>query len=210
MHRHRGRGFSLCALPCVLGCSTFNTSRDAYVCVTGGGSQHCVTPGSFSGANCESSPECDQDAGEFCATVDPFGTIAGHGECRAACKSDGTCDPRGGLPHGCLFDGSGGCFPAVLGVACTPEAGCVEPLACQAISGETGVPSMGASVCTAPCGVDGGSDADGDGLCQGPAIGGYCAGGWCRPPLPDGQPCNRDAECRGAHCDPTSGACHPN
>jgi hypothetical protein len=205
-----GAGFSVCTLPCVLGCSTFDTSRDAYVCVDGGGSEHCVTPASFSGANCESSLECNQDAGEFCASLDPFGPIAGHGECRVPCNVDGTCDPRGGLPHGCLFDGGGGCFPAVIGVACTPDTGCIEPLSCQAIAPEADVPSMGASVCTVPCGVDGGPDADGGGLCAGPAIGGYCAGGWCRPLRPDGQPCVLDAQCRSAHCDPASMACRTN
>ncbi len=200
-----GAGFSVCTLPCLVGCSVLDTSVDAFVCVTGGGTSHCVTASSFSGANCESSDECDADAGEFCASVDLFGPIAGHGECRLHCKADGTCDPRGGLPHGCLFDGGGGCFPAVLGVACTPDSGCIEPLACEDVPPEVDVPSMGTRVCSIPCGVDAGGD--GDALCSGAAVGGYCAGGWCRPPRTDGQACDRNVQCRSGACDPVMRTC---
>ncbi len=202
-----GAGFKVCAIDCTTDsdCTGLNTATDAFVCVDGGGQQHCVTPRPFDGANCDAGADCVTARGEVCATVDRTGLDSTRGECRVPCSDAGTCDPQGGLPHGCL---RGDCYPGLLGIPCTGPSECIEPLSCLPITAEPGITPLSTQMCSMPCGVDGGSVADADAQCQASGINGYCAAGTCRLIRSGGQPCTRDAQC-GATCDPITHTCPP-
>jgi hypothetical protein len=212
-----GAGFSVCTQPCSSDelCAPFSTGGDPFVCVEWGGSDpHCVTSRPFNGANCEYSGQCRADLNQFCSQFDQFGSTIDPGECRVPCKSDGTCDPQGGLPFTCLLGGAGGCYPGTLGLACKLASECMRGLTCQDVEADldldAGVTS-GSRICTARCAVDGGTDADGDALCNDPRSivrGGYCARGTCRLPRGAGLPCDRDPQCVvSAHCDTNTHRC---
>jgi hypothetical protein len=211
-----GAGFSVCTLPCPSDafCQNLNTSGDPFVCVNGGGPHpHCVTPRPFHGANCFDNSQCNVERGELCFQFDPMQFTTGHGECRLPCKNDGTCEPQGGLPFTCLFDGAGGCYPGVLGLACILPSECISGLSCQDVLPELDDDPdamAGSRICTVSCAIDGGTDSDGDALCDDPhtiAQGGYCGRGTCRFPRPSGRHCDRPEQCRPALCDPTTNTC---
>jgi len=209
-----GAGFSVCATPCKseADCTLLSSASDTFVCVSGGGFQHCVAPRPFHGANCYKTTDCDM--GQTCIFLDGLGEITsgtGHGECRVPCKDDGTCDPRGGLPHTCVGkrgipdDRSGGCFPGEMGMGCQLETECIAGLSCLAVPPEPNY-VFHDKLCTIPCGVDGGTDADADPQCDVPTAinhGGYCGNGFCRARRMPGQPCDRDVQCRNMRCDGT-------
>lgn len=209
-----GAGFSICTTPCSSDdlCARYSTSGDPFVCVDWGGPYpHCVTPRPFNGANCQYSSQCRLDLSQFCSQYEASGFTSGHGECRVTCKSDGTCDPQGGLPFACLFGGAGGCFPANLGVSCKLGSPCISGLSCQEVLPELDLDAGTTSspICTTSCAVEGGTDADGDPLCNNPkstAQGGFCARGTCRLPRLTGLPCERSAQCFGI-CDTMMGMC---
>jgi|HubBroStandDraft_6_1064221.scaffolds.fasta_scaffold188772_2 hypothetical protein len=202
-----GAGFNACTIDCTTDstCTPLNTATDAFVCVDAGSQPHCVTPRPFDGANCDSGADCVAARGEICSIVDRQGMDSERGECRVPCSDAGTCDPQGGLPHGCL---RGSCYPGVLGIPCAGPAECIEPLSCLPIIAEKDITPLSTQLCTMPCGVDGGTDADADSQCQGSGINGYCANGTCRLVRAGGQPCMRDAQC-GAICDPITHTCPP-
>lgn len=209
-------GFSVCAKSCATGepCAPFST--DPFVCVDWGGpAPHCVTPQPFDGTHCAFTNQCRTDLGQFCSQLDRFGSTMSPGECRVSCKSDGTCDPQGGLPFTCLpFGGAGGCHPGVLGLACKLASECIQDLTCQDVEPELDIDAgapMGSRICTSSCFVEGGTDLDADVLCNVPnsvVQGGYCARGTCRIPRVVGMPCQRDTQCvAAARCDTSLGQC---
>jgi hypothetical protein len=203
-----GAGFSVCATDCTsdLGCANLTTSTDAFVCADGGGQEHCVTPRPFDGANCDAGADCIAARGEICATVDRQGLDSMRGECRVPCSDAGTCDPQGGLPHGCL---RGSCYPGVLGIPCAGSSECIEPLSCLPVKAESDLAPLSTQLCSLPCGVDGGTDADADSQCQRPEINGYCANGTCRLVRSGNQPCTRNAQCGTGPCDTLTLRCPP-
>jgi hypothetical protein len=204
-----GAGFSVCTIPCAIdaNCAILNTRVNNFVCVTGGGTSHCVTSVPFNGANCDTTDECRADRSEFCSHVNGFGQQISRGECRVPCNADGTCGPQGGLPTACVGAGAGGCFPGLLGVSCQLSSECIGPLSCQSVPAELDVALTTPQICTTPCGVAGGSDADADAQCAPVAISGYCGGGFCRTPRSTGQACNRNTECASNLCDTTTDTC---
>jgi len=208
-----GAGFSVCTISCSsdADCAWLNSTAAAFSCVAGPTNRHCVSPREFDGANCDTDNQCRADRHEFCAHVDRYGAYASRGECRVHCNPDGTCDPQGGLPHGCLQGGGleGGCYPGVLGIPCASSSECIAPLSCQNAPVEADGGATSATICTTSCAVDGGSDADGDSRCSSSQILGYCGQGWCRVARGAGQPCSRPSECSSGLCDPTTGTCKP-
>jgi hypothetical protein len=207
-----GAGFSVCAQACesTSDCDVVNTDSDAYFCVDGGAGRHCVTPRPFHGANCNRDKQCRQDLDEFCAEWNVQGPNGLPGECRQHCKADGTCEPRGGLPHTCLWGGKGGCFPGQQGLPCTLSSECFEGLYCKNVPEELDLATPVARICTRSCGGKGVTEAAADAQCSPPhAIngGGYCAGGYCRPQRAGDQPCSRDAQCASGLCDMAKKSC---
>src|SRR5581483_1333728 len=126
----------------------------------------------------------------------------GHGECRVPCDSSQPCAPRGGIPHACLDDGRGGCYPGKLGLPCTPgRSECISDLVCMPAGPDRHSRITSPTICTKPCT----SDVD----CMGDvAIGhtGYCNGSLCRMTGFTGDPCSRNAECGSGECLPQAGA----
>jgi len=210
-----GTGFNVCSKPCSSDatCAPFTAvTGDPFVCAAWGGpSPHCVTPRPFSGSNCDVRGQC---LGQSCFQVDPFGPTADRGQCRVECKADGTCDPQGGLPFTCLFERMGGCYPGILGLPCKDASECISGLSCEDVLPELDLDAgamRGSRICTASCEVDGGTDRDGDPLCndgQTVVQGGYCARGTCRLPRVRGMPCDRDRQCLApAACNPVLKQC---
>jgi hypothetical protein len=218
-----GAGFSVCATPCAgldALCTPFDLPGYPFVCAPWDGGTHCVSPPPFEGANCRGDGDCRQDAGEFCAHTDPTGqpTFNGkNGECRLPCKSDGTCDPIGGLPHSCLGD-AGGCFPGELGVPCALPSECISGLSCAVVPLESDLLWVDAGaagpppICTIPCGSPGMPEAVGDPQCDqsnSTVQFGYCGASFCRLRRLGGQPCTRDAQCATLSCNHVTGTCTP-
>lgn len=207
-----GAGFSVCTRPCesTADCELITTESDAFFCVDGGTGKHCVTPRPFHGANCTLDQQCHEELGEFCSVWDALGPKGLPGECRQHCKPDGTCDPRGGLPHTCLWDGKGGCFPGQQGLPCTLSSECFEGLACEGVPAEPDLGTPSARICTRPCGGEGVTEAAADLQCSPPRAvngGGYCAGGFCRPQRAGDLSCSRDAQCTSGLCNAAKKTC---
>ena len=214
-----GAGFGVCSLPCSSDqfCKLLNMGGVAFVCADAGAGGHCVAPLTFHGAICLSDGDCRRDLGEACFFRDPNGpTYPGGtmGECRLPCKPDGTCDPRGGVPHACIGD-AGGCFPGELGVPCTLASECLNGLMCADVPLDPAPADGGAlttRMCTVPCGVDAGDVAAADAYCDSLAsiqnAGTHCGAGFCRQPSNKvGEPCTRDPQCISRRCDPVDHVC---
>jgi hypothetical protein len=212
-----GAGFSVCSRACDLtsDCELINTESDAFFCVDGvdgAAGKHCVTPRPYHGANCLRDEQCKTDLDEFCSEYDTLGPNAQPGECRVHCKPDGTCEPRGGLPHTCLWGGNGGCFPGQQGLPCKLDSECFEGLKCQDVPAEVDPVTAAARICTRPCGGKRVTEADADAECAAPRSvngGGYCADGLCRAQHAGGQGCSRNAQCTSNLCDTTKKTCVP-
>lgn len=207
-----GAGFSVCTRSCewTADCEPLNTENDAFFCVEGGAGRHCVTPRPFHGANCDIDGDCRGDLNEFCSAWDVQGPDPPPGECRQRCKADGTCDPRGGLPHTCLWNRDGGCFPGRQGLPCTLSSECLEGLTCQDVPAELELELEPARLCTRPCGGKGVTETDADAECS-PSRkingGGFCASGFCRSQRDGGKRCSRNAQCTSGLCDAAEQTC---
>jgi hypothetical protein len=104
------------------------------------------------------------------------------------------------------MDRQGGCFPGEFGLACNLPSECIPGLSCIDVTPEAGLSSIHDKLCTLPCGVDGGTDADADPQCDNSTAinhDGYCGNGFCRSRRTLGQPCNRDVQCGSRHCNGT-------
>jgi len=223
-----GAGFSVCTIPCAsdTDCAPLGKT-DVLVCVEGAGHRHCVATRTFDGANCDTTDQCKTDRNESCVHVDRWGMTSSRGECRVPCNRDGTCDPQGGVAHGCL---AGSCYPGIVDIPCTRDSECVPPLTCHNVPPEADNPAGGSRICTLPCAMpsvpqsdfdsqapgvtevgpsEAGSDADPDSLCAPPPLSGYCGGGFCRVARVPGKPCSRPAQCNSGLCDGATNACLP-
>lgn len=239
-----GAGFSVCTLQCASDNQCQALSKvDFFACVDApmsnvslpqdGGHRHCVDTTVFDGANCATTDQCNTARNEFCAHVDVYAMDSMRGECRVPCNRDGTCDPQGGLPHGCLVSVSGkegGCYPGVLGIPCTRDAECVKPLTCNDVSPEDNPDASGSRICTMPCPpqsaahwdldaeasdapeastLEAGGDADVDSACAVLPTKAYCGGGFCRVGRLPGKPCGRPAQCSSRLCGGATNVCLP-
>jgi hypothetical protein len=212
-----GAGFSVCAIPCGTDqdCKVLDNLVVSFSCVDSGGARHCVTTLPFHGSNCLTDEDCRRDLGEACffqgvtGATFPGGTA---GECRLRCKADGTCDPRGGLPHTCLGP-AGGCFPGDVGATCTLQSECLSGLMCQDVPSDRGGVDAAETtrICTVPCDVEAAGELAADAQCNafGSIHGGiYCGAGFCREPIRKvGEPCERSAQCASTRCDTVDHVC---
>ncbi|HKY39110.1 MAG TPA: hypothetical protein VJN18_24395 [Polyangiaceae bacterium] len=211
-----GAGFSVCTIPCEtnLDCAVLNSPHHQFLCVEGGGTRHCVTPAPFNGAFCTEHWQCRADRNETCSFIDALGFDPGDGECRAPCNANGTCDPQGGLPHVCLENGEGGCFPGRLGMECKLDSECIVGK-CQLAPGDPhlGHPPGGMEevpVCTLECDSD--DEVAGDKQCDTPQdliTDGFCLHGYCRLKVGVDDWCTRDAQCNTGLCNTQDGVCEP-
>jgi hypothetical protein len=194
-----GAGFKICTEHCTSDseCKKLNTTYDEFYCVEWAGGKHCVTPRPFHGANCDGPENCRVEEGELCPKQRPSGSADNRGECRVPCV-DGTCAPRGGLPHTCLSE-KDGCFPGEQGLPCQSNENCLLGLECLTASevAEFGVPE--AHICTKTC-VDDAACARGEG---------YCGAGYCRLKFDYKQSCADDRQCVSGRCSNTDGKCLP-
>jgi len=205
-----GANFNICTISCSTDadCKVLNTSADTFYCVEAAGHRHCVTARPFHGANCFKTEQCNAEQGEICSQWGPTGVRTNRGECRTPCNADGSCDPRGGLPHTCLANGEGGCFPGEQGLPCQSSSECLSGLTCLDVPGEPELGIGAGRICTRPCSPDGSPDADAE--CDPPYTinnRGYCSAGHCRAKRSASQNCTRDAQCESGLCDRDSHVC---
>ncbi|HEX6766646.1 MAG TPA: hypothetical protein VF103_14230, partial [Polyangiaceae bacterium] len=146
----------------------------------------------------------------FCTDFSPSEVDQGHGECRARCNADGSCDPRAGVPHVCLGEFDGGCYPGSFGLPCRKSSECLKPCTCESITrdGFEFLPSS--KICTQACESDADCKAvDDDPETRGTdehksverLFDGYCAADrFCRLRVHDGRPCNDGGQCDSNEC----------
>jgi hypothetical protein len=216
-------GFGVCSVTCTTDeyCLTIGGLRRPEVCakLDAQSAGICLAPSPFQGEACAATEVVDADcpAGKHCSWYNPIDGPNSvvvtpdepTGECRHNCSPDGTCPKVAGLPHVCLGQGAGGCYPAEFGVSCEslkPLAPCVGELVCEELASPE--PRNGAkAICTLPCAPDPtNGDDTGDAACQAHPLtaNGFCGeDGFCRPRRYRGQPCSRDAECGGLLCAPS-------
>jgi hypothetical protein len=190
-------GFNICSIPCEkdTDCAPLISTRDPFVCVhrPSDGVGHCVSSSPFSGSPCLLKEHCPPDLD--CYMYSAYQTMD-IGECRLPCGPSGECPARGGLPHVCLANGAGGCYPGRFGLPCADTAQCMANFTCETVTDEITVSGpITHEVCTTPCTVD--ADCDTNPWTQKQ---GYCAGGFCQLGGGDGAHCERDAHCRTRRC----------
>jgi hypothetical protein len=200
-----GAGFNECALPGP--CATdadcaFLDGVSTFVCAPGPGpaAGHCLAITSFDGSNCMDSSGCPD--GQHCYTYSAYIVDQGKGECRIPCDADGLCPARAGIPHVCLDNGQGGCFPGLLGMPCTRSQDCLSDLGCLDVAPDPRRSVVSSpKVCTKPCTTD--ADCTSDPLIRN---NGFClvpdgqVDGVCRLTGAPGAPCERDGHCANGLC----------
>jgi len=199
-----GAGFSECVppIPCSsnLDCAPFDSTTSVYACVktspTGPGV--CFSTNPFRGANCNetvASPQGHCSEGRTCYRYSPYNPGETSGECRVPCDGDKKCPVIGGIPHTCLNDGAGGCYPTGFAMPCDTSADCFAELACQAVSPDERTVITSPAICTLACETD----AD---CRKHPMIltTGFCKEGFCRLGGMAGNNCERDEQCREGVC----------
>jgi hypothetical protein len=194
-----GAGFSVCTIECVddASCEVLNTPPTYFRCVSGPeGLRHCVTAAPFQGLFCDSDENCTPDA-PFCTDYNLFEARLNK-ECRPRC-AQGKCSERGGLAQVCLADGS--CYPGVFGVPCTEDSECLTPYSCLDVELDGHELREFTKICTIECREDADCEQDPEHPKRlAHAELGYCDGAACRVRALDGEPCDRDAQCRSKNC----------
>jgi hypothetical protein len=211
-------------------CAWLRGARRPVVCArdTAASSGVCTTISPFEGEACSTarvdghSEDCP--AMKNCYWFSPVrGDISGTrkpeqatGECRTPCPADKRCPAVAGLPHVCLGEGAGGCYPAELGVPCESlgeGAACIGGLLCEQVGAlePPDLPSSALEICTLPCQPDAAAgDPFGDEDCRKNSLtaAGFChEDGFCRRPRSEQDPCTRGAQCGVLRCDPNAGRC---
>jgi hypothetical protein len=197
-----GAGFSECVFStCTVDqdCAPFALTTTS-VCVGGeaGGTGHCLATKPFNGADCDVKRN-DCPEGQACIYYSPYVIDQEKGECRVPCDANKKCPARGGVPHVCLDDGDGGCYPGVLGMPCLASSECVGHLQCLPAAPDARTIVSSPNICTVPCGTD--ADCTGDPLC---GSGSFCADGLCRITGGPGMPCTTNTQCSNRVCLATS------
>jgi hypothetical protein len=199
-----GAGFSECVPPLScdsdLICGVLDSPISIWACSknaeTGKGT--CVSTTPFHGANCNETVDAPNGfcpAWQICYRYSPYGPEGVHGECRVPCDALQTCPVIGGIPHVCLADGAGGCYPSGFALPCTTSADCLAEFSCLPVSPDERTVITSPTICTEACVTD-------DDCRSRPPIktAGFCKQGLCRLGGPAGTPCDRDAECREGVC----------
>ena len=187
-----GAGFSECTIPLACSsdssCGPLNGFLGSVVCAAASPSsdRHCVTLNSFRGPDCTTDSYCAAD--QMCFSYSPYGIPKG--ECRLPCSADLTCPARGGIPHVCLGDGAGGCYPSDFGMPCSTSSDCLSAFSCQAVTPDE------RTIITAPkiCTVSGETDADCASMTWIHGFG-FCRDHLCRLSGQQDAPCDRNEQC---------------
>ncbi len=204
-----GVSFKVCTKKCDNDgeCELYSAPPLYFQCLssTDGEQKHCVNTSTLQGFECQ-----DVDGGSDCPPETPLCTRfspsqrdQGKAECRPRCH-DGKCDPRAGVPHVCLEEWGGGCYPGTFGLPCKSSSECLRPLTCESITqdGFEFLPSP--MICTRACtsNEDCRQDPENPKSLEHP-YSGYCGDdGFCRVLVHDEYPCVEGFQCSSGHCDP--------
>jgi hypothetical protein len=182
-------------------CAKYDGQQGQFLC---NDAHQCVTPNALTGNICRTDSDCDP--GLTCARLSAGSSS---GTCLPPCGADGSCGPRGGVPHTCLprADGLGAvCIPGFFGYPCGADANCLPGLSCRPLG--PGQPNICSNLCA----------DDGDCGKSRWTAGGYCQElkdmgvKICLSPLEAGKACERDTQCISGHClsvSETAKACAP-
>jgi hypothetical protein len=206
-----GAGFSECVpgLSCQSDqiCGVLNNATWTWACSknaqTGQGT--CVSTTPFHGANCNETtdtPDGFCPAGRTCFRYSPYNPAEVFGECRVPCDAvTHACPAIAGIPHVCLADGAGGCYPSSFALPCTTDGDCLSVFTCQPVSPDARTVITSPSICTKACMNDDECRSDPfiktNGFCKiedGQEV------GLCRISGLAGTVCERDQECREGVC----------
>jgi hypothetical protein len=200
-----GAGFSECvpSLSCQSDqvCGVLNSSNSTWACSKNGQTSQgtCVSTTPFHGANCNETADAPNGFcpdGRTCYRYSPYNPAEVFGECRVPCDdSTHTCPAIGGIPHVCLADGAGGCYPSSFALPCTTSADCLTTFACLPVSPDERTVITSQNICTEACATD--DDCRSDPFIK---ANGFCKEGLCRIGGIAGTVCDRDAECREGVC----------
>jgi len=217
-----GADFRTCSFRCMRDgdCLRWNGSdaADPFVCAfaraSDPGSGYCATARTFTGSLCKSKDNTDCPNGQICLSnrVSAHSTTVQGRECRVPCLDGMRCDPRGGLPHACVFDSdtmASGCNPGRIGVPCQglidwPE--CIGALTCEYLPPGAAADGPGGRICTIACATQ--DDCDKERMTEDST---FCdidvttGLGHCRPGRADGSPCDDYHQCSSRHC--IAGSC---
>lgn len=169
-------------------CGEFNVLGFQYACADTMSGRHCVATSPFHGSNCQYDTDCAPDL--HCYFASPFELGPTHGECRLACGAGGECPTRSGIPHTCLANGDGGCYPGEFGLPCHASSECISTLSCLAVTQDDRAVVQSDGICTIACQSD--QDCRTNKWINN---GGFCEGGVCRLSGSPGVACTRGAEC---------------
>jgi hypothetical protein len=199
-----GAGISECVPPVQcrtdVDCVAFSNPDAVFMCGTNmqTGQRACISATPFHGANCNESTDIPQGqcpADQKCYRYSPFVADQRHGECRIPCDVDRHCPALAGIPHICLDDGAGGCYPSQFALPCVTTADCLAGFACTNVSPDERTVITSPTICTVECVTD-------DDCLNNPQIQrlGFCKEGLCRMRGALTAPCDRDAQCRVGVC----------
>jgi hypothetical protein len=195
-----GAGFKMCVLPLPCrsnqDCAMLSGHSSTFLCAEiPGAGKRCLLRETFNGTNCADAAECPD--GFICTAYTSNGDQASHGDCRLACGGGDRCPVRGGIPHVCLGEGRGGCYPTGFAVPCAVDTDCLPELTCLAVGPDERSHISSATLCTTTCATD--SDCRGHPLIR---HAGFCRQdeGLCRWAGSKGDPCERDAHCAQSLC----------
>jgi hypothetical protein len=189
--------FKACSVRCQsdVDCARYDSVHATLFCNDQG---WCAGVRATRGTQCDGDTDC-LHPGEICARIT---NLLPKGQCLQPCPTR-RCPAYGGVPHACRpqVDAEGAvqaqalpwvCWPGFLGQLCSETADCLRGLGCHPL----GPASPEARICTMPCG--------GDGDCAANRFSkeGWCdpAGGICRAPRLEGEPCERSSQCESRSC----------
>lgn len=205
-----GVSFKVCTKKCDddRACELYSAPPMYFRCLaaTAGGTKHCVNTSTLQGFECQ-----DVDGGSDCPPETPLCTRfspsqrdQGKAECRPRCNDDGTCNSRAGVPHVCLEEWGGGCYPGTFGLPCKASSECQSPLSCKEITLDGFELLKSSEICTVQCDshADCRQDPENPKSVDRPYAG-YCAAdGFCRVLLHDFEPCDEGLQCHSGSCEP--------
>ena len=143
---------SVCTIDCETDgmCDVLPPVQGRFLCVN----NHCVDKQTHLGIRCGRGDAVCLN-GQHCSEYDPYAPgvprLTEDQECRSWCKSDGTCDPVGGMPRVCLPNDE--CYPGDMGLPCKKPGECMGEFSCECVE-NCDTPETATRICTKPCTSD--------------------------------------------------------